>query len=116
MPDILNNGLPQNVNILGTDGGLINPATSVGADNLNNGQVTVITGSVLIIDFNIQRRSVVIKNLHTSIPIYVGKLPVSSSNGMELKAGESISIDFNGAIYGTVISGSVSVAYLETYE
>ena len=53
-----------------------------------------------------------IKNLDSSITVYVGHSDaVSSSNGMPLRAGESISLYTTAAIYMIAASGTPTVAY-----
>lgn len=53
-----------------------------------------------------------IKNIDASITVYVGyDENVSSSNGMPLRAGESISVFTSAAIWMVAASGTPSVAY-----
>lgn len=88
----------------------------VGSLKLNVAQATAST-SAASIAARPDRRGIVIRNLDAAITIYVSGAPlVSSSNGMPLKAGESISIDTAAAVFYVAASGSPVIAYLETYD
>jgi len=62
-----------------------------------------------------QRRRVILKNIDTSITIYIGIGTVTSSNSMWLLAGESIALDTTAAINALAASGSPVLAYIEEY-
>ncbi len=83
------------------------------ADTLVHNQVSVGTSATEIARERTGRRSITIKNLHASTTLYVGGSGVSSSNGMEVKAGESIQLTTTAAAYGIAASGSVTAAYVE---
>lgn len=87
-----------------------------GANNLNNGQVYITGTATLVVPVNASRRSVTIKNQSPSVTIYVGKTGVTTTTGIELKAGESISIDFVGAIYAISESGLPVIGFIESYD
>lgn len=89
----------------------------VGAENLANGQSTAGAASGTLVAARSTRRSVTVRNVHTSESCYIGTGTVSTANGFLLKAGESISIDTTVAING-LRAGSVdvSIAFLETYD
>jgi hypothetical protein len=87
-----------------------------GAANYANGQVTASTTAATLKAANSTRRSIAIKNIDSAITIYVGGATVTASNGMPLKAGESISIDTTALIQVIAASGSPVVAYFETYD
>ncbi len=87
-----------------------------GAANMANGQITATTTPATLVAARPTRRSVTIKNINTSISVYVGLATVSSSNGMLLRSGESISIDYVGLIQVVAGSNSPNVSYVETYD
>lgn len=87
-----------------------------GAANMANGQVTTSTTAATAVAARATRRSVTIKNTDTSITVYIGIATVTSSNGMPLKAGESISIDTTALVQVIAASGTPVVAYVETYD
>jgi len=87
-----------------------------GAANMANGQVTSSTSAATLVPARATRRSVTIRNTDSSISVYVGIATVTSVNGMLLKAGESISLDFTGLVQVISASGSPVVAYVETYD
>ena len=86
------------------------------AGNMANGQVTTSTSAGTLVASRATRRSVTIRNTDSSISVYVGIATVTSVNGMLLKAGESISLDFTGLVQVISASGSPVVAYVETYD
>lgn len=88
----------------------------VGAPNIASNQVTAGTNAGTLVAARATRRSVTIKNTDTSIVVYIGAATVTAANGMPLKAGESISVDWTGLIQVIAASGSPVVAYLETYD
>jgi hypothetical protein len=87
-----------------------------GAANYANGQVTASGTAQTLVAGNATRRSVVIRNLDTSLSVYIGAATVTSGNGFLLKAGESISIDTVALIQVIAASGSPVVAYMQTYD
>lgn len=87
-----------------------------GAANMGHNQVAASTDAATLVAARAGRRSVTIKNLDAAIVVYVGKATVTAGNGMPLKAGESISIDWTGLIQVIAASGTPTVAYLETYD
>lgn len=88
----------------------------VGSLHLNSAQVAASTSAQNIAARDV-RRGIVIRNLDASITIYLsGSGLVTSSNGMPLKAGESIAIDTAATIYYIAASGTPTIAYLETYD
>ena len=98
--------------------GNINVSASVatGAANMANGQVAATTTAATLVSARATRRSVTVRNMDSSISAYIGIATVSAGNGMLLKAGESISIDYTGLIQVVSASNSPNVAYLETYD
>ena len=87
-----------------------------GADNFATGQVTLSTSAALVKAANAARRALIVKNIDASIVVYIGVTGVTSANGMELDAGESISVNTNDAVYAVAASGTPKVAYWEEYD
>lgn len=88
----------------------------LGAANLNNGQVAASVTAATLVAARSTRRSVTIKNLDAAITVYIGKATVTAGNGMQLKAGESISVDTTALIQVIAASGTPTVAFMETYD
>lgn len=73
------------------------------------------TQPTLIVPSTRDRRSVTVKNLDTAIVIHlVNRTDASTSHSFPLKAGESISVDTRGPLWGLAASGTPSVAFIET--
>ena len=81
-----------------------------------NGQVATSTAAATLVAARATRRSVVIKNMDTTITIYIGVATVTAANGLPLLPGESVSIDWVGLIQAIAASGTPTVAYAETYD
>lgn len=60
-----------------------------------------------------QRTRAVVKNIDASITVYVGDEQMTSSTGMPLTAGESITLHDTNAIWAVAASGTPSVRLLE---
>lgn len=73
------------------------PTSEVPASSIINGKTNVTTaGTRIVLGGNIPIKSVTVKALLANMGIiYVGDGAVSSSNGFELAAGESVSMDVN---------------------
>ena len=80
------------------------------------GQVQLSTTSGTVRAARPGRKSITIRNMDSSISVYIGAGTVSSSNGFLLKAGESVSVDTTAAVNGIAASGTPSVCFLETYD
>lgn len=91
-------------------------AAQVGAANIATNQVALSVTAGTLVAARATRRSVMIKNLDPSIKVYIGPATVTVANGMELKGGESVSVDWVGLIQGIAASGTPTVAYMETYD
>src|SRR3989442_14900970 len=91
-------------------------SASIAAPNIANGQVTAGVAAATLLAARPTRHAVLIKNLDAAITVYVGAATVTTANGMPLKPGESISIDWTGLIQGIAASGTPKLAYLETYD
>lgn len=78
-------------------------------------QATVDTAADLIIAANTARKRVTIKNPSSSgATVYIGLTSgVTTSTGHILDAGDSITLNNTGAVYGIVAAGSVTLSYLE---
>lgn len=87
-----------------------------GAANFATGQVATSTTAATFVAARATRRAVTLKNLDTSITVYIGPATVTSANGMPLKAGESISVDWVGLIQVIAASGTPTVAYADTWD
>lgn len=85
------------------------------APSMANGQVAMSVSAATIVAARATRRGVIIKNLSTTISVYIGIATVTAANGFELKAGESVPIDFTGLIQGIAASATPTVSYIETY-
>ncbi len=99
----------------GSSGGA-SASLTIGASNINASQAATSTSASQVLAARLTRRSVSVKNLDSSITIYIGHDgTVSSTTGMELKAGESISIDSSAAIFAISASGTPRLAFLESF-
>lgn len=68
-------------------------------------EVTPVSG-------NGRQRAVIIRNHDAAISIYVGVAGVTSSTGILLKAGESITINTRGAVFAVSASGTPTAGFL----
>lgn len=90
---------------------------AVGATNVTISQATLSTSAQQILSTRTTRRSATIKNLDGAIKVYIGhSSAVTSSNGMELKAGESWSVDTQAPLWAIAASGSPIISIGETYD
>jgi hypothetical protein len=106
---------PVPVNIVAGGGGTVT-AVATGAPNQASGQVTASTTAATLIAARTTRRSVLVRNLDSTISVYVGPATVTSANGMLLKAGESVPLDTRALIQVIAASGSPVVAFYEVYD
>lgn len=87
-----------------------------GAANIATGQVTGTTaGTTAIVAARSTRRSVTIKNISSANSIFIGDATVTTLSGIPLNAGESIALDFTGALAGYAMGGACVVAYADVY-
>lgn len=100
----------------GTFAQAVSTEGSSGAPYFANGQITAGAASGQLVPARETRRSVLIRNLDSSNSAYIGRATVTSSNGMLLKAGESVSVDTTAAINCIRATSDVVLAYLETYD
>lgn len=94
----------------------LNARLGKGAANLASSQVALSTSAATVAIARSTRRSVLIRNLDTSISVYIGPATVTSGNGMLLKAGESLAFTFVGLLQGIAASGTPSVAVSDEYD
>lgn len=87
----------------------------VGSRSLNVAQVATSTTSAVAVAARNGRKRVVVKNIDSSITIYVGIGTVTSSNSLPLLAGESAVFYTQAAINALSASGTPSLAYYEEY-
>jgi hypothetical protein len=90
---------------------LVNVAASPGGVLNATGQVSVGSSTTLIIAAG-TRQGVLITN-PSSVTVYIGGSGVTTSNGQELLAGESVTLPTTSAVYGVVATGTQTVTYLE---
>lgn len=78
-------------------------------------QVAMSTSATSIVASNSTRSGLVIKNIDSSIAVYIGTSnSVTSSNGYALAAGESVALSITtNQWYGIAASGTPRVAYIE---
>lgn len=84
-----------------------------GAVRIVTAQVATSTTAATLIGINARRRMVIIRNLDSTISVYVGPATVTSSNGMLIKAGESVNVETVALIQVISASGTPTVATLE---
>lgn len=101
-----------------TSGGYLKtaPQTQVGAANLATGQVTTSGTAGTLVSSRTTRRSVTVKNVDSTITVYVGPATVTTSNGFEIKAGESKTFTWTGTIQVIAASGTPVVHYADEYD
>jgi len=85
------------------------------AANLNVDQVATSTTSGVAVAARGSREAVTVKNIDTSITIYVGIGTVTSTNSMPLLAGESITFYTEAVINALSASGTPRLAFVEIW-
>jgi hypothetical protein len=88
---------------------------STPSSNGSNSAVSIGTSAAQIVDGTSMRRSVVVQNAHASNVLYVGaNSSVTTSNGIKIAAGDSISFnDYVGTLYGIASGASTDVRVFE---
>lgn len=86
------------------------------AAHVASAHVTASVTAGTLVAANATRRSVVCQNLDTTITVWVGPATVTTSNGIRLQPGQSVSIDSTALIQVIAESGSPVVAEMETYD
>lgn len=88
-------------------------ATNKGATSFATSQSSLTTSASSVSAARPTRRSVLIRNIDATISVYVGVSGVTSSTGLLLKAGESVTINTVAAVFAVAASGTPTVATLE---
>jgi len=99
--------------LLGADGNRalyvrLQPSTAA----LVTGIVNASTSATLILAADKTRNAVVLTNTDATNAVWLGPSTVTSMNGFQLNAGQSISLSTTAAIYGTGGANTVGVGYL----
>ncbi len=91
---------------------------NLGGASMFNGQINVSTTPATLVSARATRRSVSIRHIGTTTNMYIGSPVISSGNGMLLRFGDSISVDYVGLIQivSSANGTNNNVAYLETYD
>lgn len=84
------------------------------AGTMNYGNISVTTVATLIKATNASRKSILVRNYGSASLFIGGNNSVTTSNGFEVQANQSIYIKDTDEIYGIVASGTLDVRYLET--
>lgn len=79
------------------------------------GQNALSTTSEVAVAARPGRRRVIIKNIDSSITIYLAHTTATNANSMVLLAGESIALETEDAVHGLAASGTTSIAYVEEF-
>lgn len=88
--------------------------TTGSTNGFSTNVVATATTAAVVIPRRAQRYRATIKNLDTSIVIYIGSdTNTGPTTGMPLRAGESIAIYSSAAIWAESASGTPSISYLE---
>lgn len=88
----------------------LNSSTSI-----NAGQAAPTNTAANIVDFSAPRRRITLVN-HGSVDVYLGEATVTTSNGLNLKVGASITLETQAAIQGITASGTGAIHYIEEYD
>lgn len=85
------------------------------ASSMTTTQNALSTTAELVIAANTSRHFAEVKNLDTSITVYLGKdSSLTPANGHGLKAGESFGYDdYDGAIWAVAASGTPNISTIE---
>lgn len=89
---------------------------NAGATNYVNSQVATSTVAATLVVARETRRGCLVRNLDTTISVYIGAATVTSANGMLLKAGESVVIQGKGLYQVISASGTPTVAVMDEYD
>jgi hypothetical protein len=84
----------------------------------STGQNVLSTTAELLVPYRASRKRAVVKCFDSAaVSIYVGSAQgVTSSTGMEIKAGESFSLYTTAAIYAVAASGTPTAGYVEEHD
>lgn len=78
-------------------------------------QVATSTTSAEAVAARKSRYRVILKNIDSSITIYIGTGTVTATNSIPLLAGESVALETSAAVNALAASGTPSLAYAEEY-
>lgn len=93
------------------------PHTRSGGDTFIAGQTAMSGSAAVIVAARANRRHVIVKNIDASLKVYVGEdASVTTSNGLELAAGESVTVETTQVVYGIAASGTPNVQWLEVFD
>lgn len=87
-----------------------------GAANVASSQVTTSGSAGTLAIARATRRSLTIKNIDASITVYIGPATVTTANGMEVKAGQSITVTWVGLVQVIAASGTPVVCVWDEYD
>ena len=83
---------------------------------INVGQNALSTNAEIIVTARSGRKRLILKNIDTSIVIYIGHSSgVTSGTGMPLAAGESIALESDADVYAIAASSTPTIAYIEEF-
>jgi hypothetical protein len=87
-----------------------------GAANLATGQITGTTaGTTAVVAARATRRSVTIRHFSAANTAFIGPSGVTTSSGFPLLTGESVALDFTGAVEVICTGGAVVLVYADVY-
>lgn len=86
-----------------------------GAAHLANSQVATSTTAATLFIARATRVGCLVRNLDTTISVYIGKTTVTAGNGMVLKAGESVVLSTQELVQVIAASGTPTVAIADEY-
>lgn len=115
--------LPEAFGVLNGSSARINPATEGTVDSIKtslakgstivSNQISIDTDATLIRDANTNRKGIIIKN-EGAVTMFIGASDVTTSTGVSIESGSSISLDkTTAAIYGVVATDTTTASYLE---
>ncbi len=86
-----------------------------GSTALANGQVAPTASPGTLVAARDTRKRVVFLNIGT-VPVYVGIATVSTSNGLPIAVGASLTLYTGALVQAVTASGTGNVAYIEEYD
>ncbi len=81
---------------------------------MNQGQVVITNATTEIAPARSTRTAIVVTNLDTVNPIFVGETPALTSD-FQLPAGKSVTLDAKGRIDGIASSGTINVTFADSF-
>lgn len=88
-----------------------------GATAIASGQAapTTSSGSTAIASARETRKRIVLVN-HGIVDVYIGATGVTTSTGLKLAVGASVTLYTTAAVYGVTASGTGAIHYIEEYD